>query len=204
LLELLISIALFALLTTFLFEGLRLVAHQLGPQTNRLDRASRIVLTQNFLRAQLADARPILEPATGWRSIKFDGRADGLDFVSVAPESVSFGGLQALSFEFDRGTRTGGGLHLRWRPYEEGSSMTSSGSRDSLLLDHVRSVQFAYFGIVAPNQPPAWRATWQDMAYLPSLVRLSVEFSDAQRMPELIVALRLSPVAASPQSQGSP
>jgi len=198
LLELLISIALFALLTTFLFEGLRLVTHNLDPQTNRLDRASRIALSQNFLRAQLADARPVMERATGWRSIEFDGRPDGLDFVSVAPESVSIGGLQALSVNFDKGIGARGGeLRLHWRPYEGTSPTTGSDVRNSLLLDHVRSAEFAYFGVASPNEPPAWHPTWQDMAYLPTLIRLSLQFSDAQRMPELVVALRLAPAATS-------
>ena len=205
LLELLISVALLALLTTFLFEGLRLVTQHLGPETNRLDRASRIAVAQNFLRAQLADARPVLESASGWKSVEFDGRPDGVDFVSVAPESVSGAGLQALSVVFDNGTDArGGGLLLRWRRHEGTSPTVVSDVRDSWLLDHVRSAEFAYFGVASPNQPPAWHATWQDMAYLPSLVRLSLEFSDAQRMPELVVALRLSPAAVSPPAHGSP
>ena len=205
LLELLISVALLALLTTFLFEGLRLATQHLGPESNRLDRASRIAVAQNFLRAQLADARPILDSASGWKSVEFDGRADGVDFVSVAPESVSGAGLQALSIIFDKGTGARGGeLLLRWRRHEGASPTVASDVRDSGLLDHVRSAEFAYFGVASPNQPPAWHATWQDMTYLPSLVRLSVEFSDAQRMPELVVALRLSPVAVLLPAHASP
>lgn len=206
LLELLISVALLALLTTFLFEGLRLVTRNLGPESNRLDRASRIAVTENFLRAQLADARPVLEAATGWKSIEFDGRADGIDFVSVAPESVSVAGLQALSVVYEKGAGARGGeLLLRWRPYEGSSPRTAAPDvRNSWLLDHVRSAEFAYFGVASPNQPPAWHAAWQDMAYLPSLVRLSLDFSDAQRMPELVIALRLSPAAVSRPTSGSP
>jgi prepilin-type N-terminal cleavage/methylation domain-containing protein len=205
LLELLISVALLALLTTFLFEGLRLVTHGLGPQSDRLDRASRIAVAQNFLRAQLADARPVLERASGWKSIEFDGRPDGIDFVSVAPESVSLAGLEALSVVFDKGAGARGGeLLLRWRRYEGTPSPIASDVRNSRLLENVRSAEFAYFGVASPNQPPTWHAAWQNMAYLPSLVRLSLEFWDAQRMPELVVALRLSPAAASPPIQGSP
>ena len=198
LLELLISVALLVLLTTFLFEGLRLVTHHLEPQTNRLDRASRVAITQNFLRAQLADARPVLAPTAGFRTIEFDGRADGIKFISVGPESVSIGGLQTLSVGFDRGAGARGGeLLLRWRPHQGTSPQAGSDARNNLLLDHIRSAEFAYFGVASPNEPPAWHSTWQDMAYLPALVRISIEFSDAQRMPELVVALRLAPVAAS-------
>lgn len=206
LLELLVSVALLALLTTILFEGLRLGTHHLGQQSNRLDRASRIALAQNFLRTQLADARPVTAPAAAQQTIVFDGRPDGIEFVSVAPESVAVGGLQALSVDFDKGTgATGGELLLRWRLYGGTSPAVASSVHDTLLLDHVRSAEFAYFGADTPNQPSAWHMTWQDMAYLPSLVRLSLEFSDAQRMPELVVALRLSPAGGtSPLAPGSP
>jgi general secretion pathway protein J len=204
LLELLISVALLALLTTFLFEGLRLVTHGLGPQSDRLDRASRIAVAQNFLRAQLADARPVLERASGWKSIEFDGRPDGIDFVSIAPESVSLAGLEALSVVFDKTGARGGELLLRWRRYEGTPPTIASDVRNSRLLENVRSAEFAYFGVASPNQPPAWHAAWQNMTYLPSLVRLSLEFSDAQRMPELVIALRLSPAAASTATPGSP
>lgn len=205
LLELLISVALLALLTTFLFDGLRLVTHGLGPQADRLDRASRIAVAQNFLRAQLADARPLLNAASGLHSVEFDGRPDGIDFVSVAPESVSGAGLQALSILYEKGTSVrGGGLLLRWRRYEGNSPTVLSDVRNSWLLDHVRSAEFAYFGAASPNEPPAWHAAWRDMTHLPALVRLSLEFADAQRMPELVIALRLSPSAVSRSTHTSP
>ncbi len=206
LLELLISVALLVLLTTILFEGLRLGTHHLGQQSDRLDRASRIALAHNFLRAQLADARPVITPTAAERTIVFNGRPDGIEFVSVAPESVAVGGLQALSVDYDKGAgTTGGELLLRWRLYKGTSPAVASNSRDTVLLDHVRSAEFAYFGATSPDQPSAWHMTWQDMAYLPSLVRLSLEFSDGQRMPELIVALRLSAAdTTSLQTRGSP
>lgn len=202
LLELLISIALLALLTALLFDGLHLVTQHLGPQSDQLERASRIAVAQNFLRAQLADARPVLNAASGWRSLEFDGRPDGIDFVSVAPESVSGAGLQALSILYERGTSTrGGDVLLRWRRYEGHSPTVAPDARNSLLLDHVRSAEFAYFGVASPNEPPDWHAAWHDMTYLPELVRLSLEFADAQRMPELVIALRLSPSVISPSTK---
>ena len=205
LLELLISVALLALLTTLLFEGLHLVTQHLGPQSNQLDRASRIAVIQNFLRAQLADARPVLNAASRWRSLDFDGRPDGINFVSVAPESVSGAGLQALSILYEKGTSArGGDLLLRWRRYEGNSPAVVSDVRNSWLLDNVRSAQFAYFGVASPNEPPAWHAAWHDMTYLPALVRLSIEFADDQRMPELVIALRLSPAVVSLSTHSSP
>jgi general secretion pathway protein J len=192
LLELLISIALLALLTTMLFGGLQLGTRQVGRQTDRLDRAARLSLAQGFLRRQLADARPLADPAQAAGIVAFAGERDSLSFVNPAPASAAVGGLESLSVEFaDNRDPTAGRLLLRRRSDEPGAEI-----RGSVLLDHVRQAEFAYFGVAAAGEAAAWHESWRDMAYLPSLVRLSVAFSDGAVMPELIVALRLSPGAA--------
>jgi general secretion pathway protein J len=193
LLELLISIVLLALLTTMLFGGLQLGTRQLGRQTDRLDRAARLSQAQGFLRRQLADARPLDDPTQAARVVAFTGARDSLRFINPTPASAVSGGLESLSVEFVEGHgRTAGALLLRRRSEEE----AGGAARDSVLLEQVGQAEFAYFGVTAPGEMAAWHASWRDMAYLPSLVRLSVVFSDGEVMPEMIVALRLSPGAA--------
>ncbi|HXZ00349.1 MAG TPA: prepilin-type N-terminal cleavage/methylation domain-containing protein [Stellaceae bacterium] len=192
LLELLISIVLLALLTTMLFGGLQLGTRQLDRQTDRVERAARLSLAQGFLRRQLADARPLADPAQAAGIVAFTGERDSLRFFNPTPASAASGGLESLSVEFVEGHgRSAGALLLRRRSDEAGAA-----AHDSVLLDQVRQAEFAYFGVTAPGETAAWHASWRDMAYLPSLVRLSVVFSDGAVMPEMIVALRLSPGAA--------
>jgi len=97
LIELLIAVSLLALLMAMLFAGLNAGTRHIGRQSERLDRASRTVLAQDFLRAQLADARALTPSNVPSDAITFDGRADGVDFVSAAPQAVAVGGLQVLS-----------------------------------------------------------------------------------------------------------
>lgn len=198
LIELLIAVSLLALLMTMLFAGLNAGTRHIGRESERLDRASRTLLAQNFLRMQLADARPLAPSNLPSDAITFDGRADGVDFVSAAPQAVAAGGLQVLSLGIVE-PRGGGGeqLLVGWRPFT-GAGADASGAaavaseHRTALLDHIQEAAFAYFGAIDPGEAPGWHATWHNIGYLPSLVRLSVTFADGQQMPELVVALRAS------------
>ena len=195
LLELLISVSLLALLMTIVLAGLNATTHHLGRQSERLDRSSRILLAQDFLRMQLADARPLTVAAAPSGAIVFDGRADGVDFVSPVPDAAAVGGLQVLSLGLAE-AQPGNELLVGWRPFTGEASAAAAPGHRTVLLDHVQQAAFAYFGAVAPDTPPSWQSSWRSMSYLPSLVRLSLTFSDGRRMPELVVALRLSTGAA--------
>lgn len=192
LLELLISIVLMALLTTMLFGGLQLGTRQFGRQTDRLDRAERLSLAQGVLRRQLADAQRLTDPAEAGGSVAFAGARDSVRFVSPAPASATIGGLETLSVDFIGGSGAAAGTLVLHRS----SDQRGASPHESVLLDHVRQVEFAYFGLVTAGEAAGWHASWRDMPYLPSLVRLAVVFSDGTAMPEMIVALRLSPGAA--------
>lgn len=212
LIELLISVSLLALLMVVLFSGLRLGTRHLAGQTARLDRTSRVALAEKFLRAQLADARPFFVPGTHAKQIFFDGRPDGIGFVNPALESISTGGLQALSVDLapadERASHgsgrtakeTGAQLVVEWHPFDGSTMTTAKAGRRAVLLDGIRQARIAYFGALQPDEAPDWHASWKDAAVLPSLIRFSVVFTDGEHMPELVVAPRLStaPAAARP------
>jgi len=201
LIELLIAVSLLALLMAMLFAGLNAGTRHIGRQSERLDRASRTVLAQDFLRAQLADARALTPSNVPSDAITFVGRVDGVDFVSAAPQAVAVGGLQVVSLGIVEARGAGGEqLLVGWRPFKgagAGASASAAVASEhrTVLLDHIQEAAFAYFGVVDPGEAPSWHATWRNMGYLPSLVRLSVTFADGQRMPEFVVALRASPGA---------
>jgi len=201
LIEMLIAVSLLALLMAMLFSGLSAGTRHIGRQSERAERAASTMLAQNFLRAQLADARALTPSNTPSDAITFDGRADGLDFVSAPPQSVTTGGLQVLSLGLVDARDAGGEqLLVGWRPFSgSGTGASASAAVGSehrtALLDHIHEAAFAYYGVVDPSQAPGWHPTWRNMSYLPSLVRLSVTFADGQHMPEFVVALRASPAA---------
>jgi prepilin-type N-terminal cleavage/methylation domain-containing protein len=190
LVELLIAMVLLAFLTAMLAGGLDVATRRYQSQYDRLERAQRVLLVQNFLRAQLAGARRVSDPAGSARANAFDGAPQGVRFVATGPESVNAGGLADLAVEFAPEAKdTRGALVVRWRPF---GAANAAASRDSVLLDRVRRLDFAYFGTAASNEAPDWHPTWQKIAGLPSLVRLSLEFDDGETMPELFIAVETS------------
>jgi general secretion pathway protein J len=192
LLELLIAVSLLALLMALLTAGLRAGTHNMARQSERLDRSSRNVLVETFLRTELADARPMSTPGARSSAVAFAGREDGLTFVGPSPASVATGGLQTLSINFEKDGPERGDVVADWQAYGGGGGDGAGASpRRSLLLAHAQRAIFAYFG-GEPGEAPSWQTSWENKAVLPSLVRLSVEFSDGELMPELVVALRLS------------
>ena len=192
-LELLIAITLLGFLTTMLFSGLRLGTRHIERNAARIDRSALIPAVQTFLRAQIADAQPLLDETPGSKRIVFDGRPDGLDFVGVAPESQVIGGLQLFSVARDPGAA--GQLRVHWQLFGVPQVSVWQGSQDMILLDGVARLAFQYYGVVPPNKGPAWHRAWQGMEYLPSLIRLELVFRDGKRMPVLTIAMRQSPVS---------
>ena len=181
---------LLSLLMTMLLAGLRLGTRHVERQTMRLERASQVPAAQAFLRAQLANAQPFIDQTSGRKSIVFDGRPDGLDFVGVAPESLAIGGLQLFSVEFIR--RGDGQLRVRWQLFAVPEAGIGLDTHETVLLDGVARLAFQYYGSVPPGRRPAWYQAWQGIEYLPSLIRLEAFFQDGKRMPDLTVAIRSS------------
>jgi len=193
LLELLVSITIFALLMVVLVGALQLRTRQAGRLTGEVDRSQQVALVQNFLRAQIGAAQPLVLPSDQAKTVQFDGQPHGIDFVAVAPESLQAGGLQVLSVALAGvATQGDGRLVLGWRPLREEPDAPPGASRPTVLLDHVRNARFVYYGPPTPADDPYWQTTWQGMGYLPLLVRLSVTFVDGEEMPDLAIALRLS------------
>ena len=193
LVELLVSVALLALLTTLLLSGLRLATARFTRDPERLERWSRIAVAQDALRIRMADARPLLPPGGADPYLLFDGRPDQVSFIAPAPRSVPKGGLETLVISYVRGTADAdGGLLLRAAAFDLAAGAGDQ-VRTTTLLDHVRGAAFSYFGTYSSEAKPRWHAAWHDAVQLPTLVRLSIDLSDGSHTPDVIVALKLSP-----------
>ncbi|MDB5408914.1 MAG: ral secretion pathway protein [Rhodospirillales bacterium] len=189
LIELLIAIALVALTTLMLAGGVRMVAGHVGGREAGLDQSAKLTAVDDFLRAEFADARPLPTPAG---AASFDGRPDGVTFVSSAPESLTTAGLLNLSLVAAPAMNAMTGLKLMWRPYRE-TALAGSGAAERMLLDHLAQVRFAYFGSARTVDAPQWQDTWSGMSSLPMLVRLRMTLANGEELPDLVIALRLSP-----------
>ncbi|HLG90394.1 MAG TPA: prepilin-type N-terminal cleavage/methylation domain-containing protein [Alphaproteobacteria bacterium] len=193
LVELLIAITLFALLSTLLFGSLRFGTRATDSGTARMERTAELATATNFLRNQLSDAQPLPMSDGGNQSVAFDGEPDSLEFVGLPPAYLAPGGWHVLQLVTEKQGRRSR-LMLRMRLiFTDGRSAAVSDARSSVLLDHVKMVEFAYFGALENEEKPEWHERWQGAPHLPRLVRLRITFADGEEAPDLIIALRPAP-----------
>jgi type II secretion system protein J len=199
LVELLVAITLFAVLSVMLFGGLRFGMRTTEAGTARMEWTAEIAAASGFLRSQLADAQPLeKDDGAGRKSVAFEGEADSLEFVVLPPAFLAQGGWHTLHLGVERRGEAEM-LMVRWRMVRaDQESDALSPPPASVLLDAVRTVEFSYFGALAAGDEPEWHAQWQGATTLPQLVRFSVGFADGRRAPDVVVALR---AAAPPNGQ---
>ena len=178
LLEMIVVLAVFALLMVALTEGMRFAgqASQVGEKT--LDWANQIEPADRALRAMIEQIRPpgVLESAP-----PLDGGSQSMSFKSeLANPSAGLGHAQAavdLSFEDHR-------LIARSQPAPHAQWLGASPPvRETVLVDRLDGVDFAYWN--GSN----WAGDWHQDA-LPVLIRIRLEFpaGDARHWPDIIAS----------------
>lgn len=194
LIELLVAITLFALLSVMLFGSLRFGIRATDQGTLRMERLAEIAAATNFLRNQLSDAQPLTKTdADGSQSVAFDGERTRLEFVGLPPAYLAPGGWHTLELVTESSGRFRQ-LAVRLRLVSAGDTpLAPAEARGSVLLDHVKSVIFSYFGKDGNEETAQWHDEWQGAAYLPALVRLRISFDDGGQAPDIVIALRPAP-----------
>ena len=185
LIELLLALAILAVLTGFLAGGL-----SIGRRAFVADRSSEIRgETDGAIQAVsslIASALPV--PATPNTGIVFDGRQVSLTFVGLSEGRALRGGPHTIVLR-----RSGGDLvvdMVRSSPEAVGSAAVPPSTR-VVALSGVRDVRFSYFGSMKPAEPPGWQAQWFRAERLPDLVSIQIDFDDPLRNePARIIALR--------------
>jgi general secretion pathway protein J len=193
LIELLVAVTLLAFLSVLLFGGLRIAIRSGDAVSARAGDARQIAAAYDFMSNAIVAAQPLKSSTDADAPIDFAGESDRLQFVALLPPDIGVGGFFRLRAGLEEAQR---GLHrlvvgeTPWpRP---GIEPVAFNTRPSILLDGVRSVAFAYFGIPAPNQPAAWNDHWADRDSLPQLIRLRIVLADGAQAPDLIIAPRTS------------
>ncbi|MEH2526179.1 MULTISPECIES: prepilin-type N-terminal cleavage/methylation domain-containing protein [unclassified Bradyrhizobium] len=188
LIELLLSLAILAILTGFLAGGL-----SMGRRAFAVDRASEIGSETSAaiqtIAALVGAALPVRFDGAGTKdAIGFDGRGEAIVFVGLSEGRSLRGGPHKIVLR-----RSGGDIVADFVP------LTGARSKDSLepaparvvVLSGVREIRIGYFGTVDPKVKPAWRSDWIRAERLPDLVSIRIEFEDERRNePATIVALR--------------
>ena len=188
LIELLLSLAILAILTGFLAGGLSMARRAFDA-----DRSSEIGSETNAaiqtISGLIGSALPIRVNDGGQKvTIRFVGRQEALSFVGLSEGRSLRGGPQKIMLR-----RSGGELIVDF------TALTGMQSKDTpepsptrvVALSGVREIRLGYFGRPDPAAAPAWHADWVRAELLPDLVSIRIEFEDERRNePPIIVALR--------------
>ena len=188
LIELLLSLAILAILTGFLAGGLSMARQAFGA-----DRASEIGSETSAaiqtVAALVGSALPARFDGAGPKdALGFDGRGEAIAFVGLSEGRSLRGGPHKIVLR-----RSGGDLVADFVP------LTGARAKENpepaatrvVVLSGVRDIRIGYFGAVDAKAKPAWRADWIRAERLPDLVSIRIEFEDTRRNePAIVVALR--------------
>ncbi len=193
LLEVVVGAALAAMLGVMLLGGLRLGGRIMESAAERTTVATQLSATLGFLRSQIGQAQPVLHGEKGKETVVFDGRSDGVDFVTVSPLHISGQGFQLFSVRSASGP-SAGRLIARWQPFSRiaAEAVSSVTAHECVLLDEIASAEFSYLGKL--GGVPTWQPRWQGRDGLPSLLRIRLNYAGQRQPDDLVVALRLGQV----------
>jgi general secretion pathway protein J len=196
LVELLVAITLIALLTVGLYQGFGIgtrAAHTVGAN---IDRPAQIALAYDFMQRTFSAAEPLpVSTDSASAAVNFDGERQAVSFVALPPAYLAVGGFQLLHLGLEPG-RDGARLVVSWEGIARGPIAPQPAMRQpSVLVDQVRSVTFAYFGVAGPRQQAAWLDRWSERDGLPQLIRMRLTLANGMQAPDLIVAPRLAATA---------
>ena len=187
LIELLLALAILAVLTGFLAGGL-----SIGRRAFDADRNSEISgETDEAIQAVtslIASALPAPATANPKSGIMFEGHQESLMFMGLSEGRSLRGGPHLIRLR-----QSGVDLAVDVVGSAPAKPADAAGLTPTrvLALSGVRGIRFSYFGRMNDSAPQGWQAEWLRAERLPDLVSIQIDFEDARRNePARIIALR--------------
>jgi prepilin-type N-terminal cleavage/methylation domain-containing protein len=179
LIEVLVALALSALVSLILLNGIRLATTGLDRQTRVAERLDTRQSLDDLLRRTLGSAALVPRLAGG----TFNGGPSALEFLGIAEDGGP--GLYRIDLAIDA-MRRDRPLILRRR-----LAMPAGAPRDatSIVATRVRDFRLAYFGADTASAAPSWHDSWQQLNVLPLMVRVTLDSEGDPPHPPLIVRL---------------
>ena len=170
LIEVLVALALTALVSVLLLHGIGLAVAGLDRHTRQAERLDDRRSLDELLRRVLGAAT-----AGG-----FAGRPDGVRFLSLAED----GGPGFYRVDI---VRSGRKVILRRRLAGPSGDPHVA---ESVLAAEATDFRLAYFGATAAADEPAWHDSWEGLAAPPRAVRMILDTAGGPPRPPLVVPIR--------------
>ncbi len=182
LIEVLIAIAIFAIVTVMLYSGLYGATKRLAVIDDAIEQSQNNHLVVATLRKLVAQTQPIFETDGNHRRLRFSGRRDEFNAVIPLPSHRGGPGLYNVTIQTRRGA-AGDRVEMIYSPlvgaaYDE---------PESIAVFDSKKVEFSYYGRANDESPPNWSSVWLNRDRLPSLVRMELKGRDVLAEPKAFV-----------------
>ena len=190
LLELLASMAIFALIAGTAYAALRSAGRVWEAVDSRSAANGEVRLAMDYLRRQLSMASPLAVRAEDRWQAWFEGDRSRVTFVVEGSRHVGLGGFYQLVVFHNRDSRPPS-VDLFLQPVGARLRMGEIHRRAlrRTLLEDVAEMEFSFFGRREPDREPGWHSRWHDMQRLPRLVRLRLRGGEIGDWPAVTVRL---------------
>lgn len=202
LLEVMIATTLLAVMMLLLTGSLRIGASSWDAGEERITRASRMFIVQNFLRSHIGSLLPVTTTLSDGQIVAvFRGGSDSLEYVAPMPEQVNRGGLYKFNLYLARNGDTKD-LRVAILPYVAPSGAarreTVEPVDDLALLENVDAFRLSYLGPASPmastpqlqgTRELTWTEDWTQ-GQPPILIRIDIEPENEAPWPSLVLAPR--------------
>jgi general secretion pathway protein J len=192
LVELLVGLALFSLLSILLFDNVRFGLRAWRNGSANADALDHSMISQDLLRRTIGNLYPMIVADGAMQpQIDFAGTKEAVDFLSNAPTVAGGAGRFRFKVFVDR-RQDEADLVMTSAP-ELSNPRDASMRTRTLLLPAVDRVEFAYFGEAGSERGPQWKDDWSKRSDIPGLIRVRVSFrsGDRRSWPELVIAPRV-------------
>lgn len=188
LLELLVSVTLLAFLSAALVAGLRFGTRIWNKSESAEVNTNSIRMAQKLVAQDIARIYPKFVVASPTDSfIDFAGSSHRMEFLSTANQSYGQMTRVTLSAATDDI-----GVAMGYDSLPELARSNAARSRQ-ILLHHLKSIEFAYFGATENERVPAWHEAWQHERSLPLLIRVRATTARASSSwAELVVRPKIA------------
>lgn len=199
--ELLIALGLFAIMSGVLFGALRLAGRSTDAGEAKAQAASGMRLAGDYLRTQLTSQHPQRMRKMLEFPLLFGGARDEVRFTAPLPGRVGVGGMwyYKLSMAPVGGAQRNALVLDRMIPDLDALSIPRfDESERSVLADDIKSLEVSYFGRdrgSSRDVAPTWRGSWEDTQLLPMLIQIEVVPRVGDPWPPILVAPRAAPEA---------
>ncbi|MGQ0591994.1 MAG: prepilin-type N-terminal cleavage/methylation domain-containing protein [Gammaproteobacteria bacterium] len=187
LVELLIAIALFGLILTGLYSGLRMATRASAAGEAHATDNDELRAVMGFLRFELGQVYPLVFSDESDQQVIFEGEPDRLRFVARLPQHRGVEGTYLISLVADQGR-----LVLRYRltrPDRQYLFESGDTGKEVVLVPGIDTVELAYYG--KRGRTARFYTRWDDPERLPKLLRMRIRPKGrGVHWPDLIVPIR--------------